>query len=283
MPAGSATIGTGRTVHFAATGFPRLQNGVMYEGWAIINGKPVSTGKFNVNASSQPVNAQGQLIPSADFATNTDLTAATAFVVTIEPAIDPDPGPTATHFLAGDVANRAATLTTAGIQAFGNSFAAASGTFVLATPSNGMGADEKSGIWFVDLTSGAPRQGLNLPTLPAGWNYEGWAILNGTPVSTGKFTDPGKPDLAAPFTGLGSVPPFPGEDFLNNAPAGLAFPIDISGMTVAITIEPDPDDSPAPFMVKPLFATVPTGAADHVTYPLTNGANALPTATATIK
>ena len=29
--------------------------------------------------------------------------------------------------------------------------------------------DEVSGIWFLSLASGSPMQGLNLPTLPAGW------------------------------------------------------------------------------------------------------------------
>jgi hypothetical protein len=77
-------------------------------------------------------------------------------------------------------------------------------------------------------------------------------------------------------------PPFPGEDFLVNAPSGLTFPTDLSGTTQVISIEPDPDNSSAPFLLKPLVATVPSPAMDHVTYAMSsNVANSFPTGTAT--
>ncbi len=90
-------------------------------------------------------------------------------------------------------------------------------------------------------------------------------------------------DDAAPYSGTGMAPPFPGEDFLRNAPAGLTFPTDLSGLMAAITIEPDPDDSPGPFLaLKPLAATVATAAVDHQTYTLDNHAAEFPTGMATI-
>ena len=46
--------------------------------------------------------------------------------------------------------------------------------------------------------------------------------------------------------------PVPGEDFFNNAPSGFSFPLDVRGRTVVISIEPSPDNSPAPFAIKPL-------------------------------
>ena len=53
-------------------------------------------------------------------------------------------------------------------------------------------------------------------------------------------------------------PPVPGEDFFNNAPAGETFPLDVRGRMVVISVEPVPDNSPAPFALKPLAA--PAGA-----------------------
>ena len=61
-------------------------------------------------------------------------------------------------------------------------------------------------------------------------------------------------------------PPFPGEDYLVNAPMGLTFPTNLAGGTAVISIEPDPDNSPNPFTLKPLVKMIPADAADHVTY-----------------
>ncbi|MEO6666926.1 MAG: hypothetical protein ABIO65_09180 [Nitrospiria bacterium] len=129
-----------------------------------------------------------------------------------------------------------------------------------------------------------PAAGLTLATLPAGWKYEGWVVVGGTAISTGTFTNPAAADAAAPFAGANPqpTPPFPGEDFLANAPTGVTFPTDLRSQTVVISIEPSPDDSPGPFTLKPLTATVPAGAADHVAYTMTNAASAFPTGTATI-
>jgi hypothetical protein len=77
-------------------------------------------------------------------------------------------------------------------------------------------------------------------------------------------------------------PPEPGEDYLLNAPPGLTFPVDLSGMPLYVTIEPDPDDSPEPFGLKTLVGTVPVNAVSHHTYILTPGFMDFPTGTATL-
>src|SRR5262249_33478934 len=112
--------------------------------------------------------------------------------------------------------------------------------------------------------------------------YEGWAVIGGTPVSTGRFTSASGSDQAAPFSGPNPGPPFPGEDFLKAAPPGLSFPTDLSGQTLVVTIEPDPDDAPAPFVLKPLVGTVPATGVDHKDYVLDNKAVGFPSGTATI-
>ena len=107
------------------------------------------------------------------------------------------------------------------------------------------------------VIAGGPVAGLDLPTLPAGWVYEGWAVIDGVPVSTGRFIDPTMPDDFSGFSGTDPNPPFPGEDFIINAPDGLTFPTDLTdGGTIVLSIEPEDDDSPAPFAFKPLALSV---------------------------
>ena len=265
------------------SGLEPLANGYHYEGWAIIGGSPVTTGKFNVNASGDLVDLDGKVIEKGEFDTDTDLSGATAIVLTIEPVDDTDTVPTATHLLAGSVSNLSASLSVGHSAALGDNFTGASGKYILATPTDGGDTSENSGIWFVEISTGGLIAGLQLPTLPAGWVYEGWAVINGTPVTTGTFTDVAAADQSAPFSGPQAGPPFPGEDFRVNAPAGLTFPTDLGGMTAVISIEPSPDDSPGPFTLKPIVGSIPVGAKDHVTYVIGNNAAGFPSGTAVIR
>jgi hypothetical protein len=83
-------------------------------------------------------------------------------------------------------------------------------------------------------------------------------------------------------------PPFPGEDYLVNAPMGLMFPIDLSdGESLAvISIEPDlggiDPTGDAPFVVKPLVGMIPQGAEDHVNYSMDQNLASIPSGTVTI-
>ena len=45
---------------------------------------------------------------------------------------------------------------------------------------------------------------------------------------------------------------------------------------VAVSIEPQPDNSPAPFTLKPLIGSVPADVSDHTTYALNNEAKNFP-------
>lgn len=234
-------------------GLEPLGSDYVYEGWIIVNGSPVSTGTFTEVSSAQV------------FSVNSDqLSNATRFVLSIEPAVDPDPAPADTKVLVGDFSGNSATLGSAGIVA---DFSTASGTYILATPTDMDDTNEASGVWFLDNSSGSPMVGLNLPTLSPGWQYEGWVVFDGTPVSTGTFTDPAMADANAatsPFKGAaGNGPGYPGEDYLMGSAAGVTFPTDLKGRTVVISVEPWPDDSPAPFALKPLAHMVPANAMDH--------------------
>jgi hypothetical protein len=272
------------TLDLTFTGLDPLANGFHYEGWAIIDGMPESTGKFNVDAGGGLTTVDGTPIPGGSFETGIDLMSTAKIVLTIEPAGDMDAIPADTHVLAGDVSGGMAALVAGDGAALGNDFASAAGDYILATPTNGDMTDENSGIWFLSLATGMPAVGLVLPTLPAGWAYEGWAVIEGEPVTSGRFTAVDMADDADPFSSTMPGPPFPGEDYLLNAPGMLTFPTDLAGGVAVISIEPQPDDSPMPFTLKPLVGDIPMGALDHVTYALTNMVGGtFPTGTATIR
>ncbi len=264
-----------QTLTLDINGLQDLGSDFQYEGWVIVDGSPVSTGTFTVDGS-------GQLSQTVFNVDHTALINAAAFVLTIEPNPDPDPMPSSTHLMGGNFNDYDAVLSVGHPAALGDNFADIDGSYILATPTNGEMTNELSGIWFIDLSSGMPAQGLTLPDLPSGWKYEGWAVIDGMPVTTGKFTALDMADESAPYSGTEPGPPFPGEDFLNNAPPGLTFPTDLSGMMGVITIEPDPDNSASPFLLKPLAAQIPTLAVDHTTYMMnSNVLNSFPTGLAT--
>ena len=255
------------------TGLSNLGSDYDYEGWILVNGSPVSTGVFTVNDN-------GEMSQSTFEISLDDLQAATKFILTIEPSPDTDPAPSHTHYLGGDFSDGMADLSVADAAAFDNDFSTAAGHYILATPTNGADTNEKSGLWFLDISGGSPAEGLTLPMLPDGWKYEGWAVIGGTPVTTGKFLNTDEADESAPFSGPMAGPPFPGEDFLENAPSGMTFPTDLSGGAAVITIEPDPDNSDSPFALHPLAGGIPSDATDHTTYTMDNGADGFPTGTA---
>ena len=260
----------GVSLQWAFTGLESLGPGHEYEGWVIADGVPVSTGRFTVDAGGVP-SSTGTTI-SAEVAA-----AATAFVLSIEPVPDADPGPAATKILGGAFTQGVADLTVAHPAALGTDFTAAAGAFILATPSSSVMTDESQGIWWFD--PGMGMASLDLPALPAGWAYEGWVVGGGGPVSTGRFTDPAAADsdLAGPAGGPdGNGPPFPGQDFVNPA-------LDLVGLTAVISVEPDPDDRPEPFTLKPLVASPIAADLAPVLQPMGNNAAATnPTGTATI-
>lgn len=243
------------------TGLEDLGSDFLYEGWLIVDGSAVTTGTFSVNSS-------GVMSSNSFSVSSSDLSDATKFILTIEPSPDPDPAPSSTHLLAGDFSGNSASLTIGAPEALGNDFSSSTGNYVLATPSDGSMTNEKSGVWF--LGSLPPTAGLSVPNLPAGWKYEGWAVIGGQPITTGTFTSVSEADDFGGFSGSMGTPPFPGEDFLINAPSGFTFPTDLSGGSVVISIEPSPDNSPAPFLLKPLFGDVPTSALAETVYDMDN-------------
>lgn len=215
-----------------------------YEGWLIVDGEAVSTGKFDI--------IEGETVPASFDLNRTQVNSAATFVLTIEPAMDDPAAPADTHILAGAITDPTAniSITTDHGAALGTDFTSSAGSFILATPSNG-NVTPTQGIWYLDNSSGSAVAGLTLPTLPAGWKYEGWVVGADGPISTGTFTDVAAADSDAggPTAGPMGTPPFPGQDFINPA-------IDLVGLTSVISVEPSPDNATTPFSMKPLVTVI---------------------------
>ena len=268
FPTGTASFVVELELDF--TGLEDLGSGWAYEGWLIVGGAPVSTGVFTIDGSGAP---------SATTFTvkGSDASAASAFVLTVEPSPDSDPAPSAVHVLAGDLADGVAQLSAGHGAALGNSFAGASGGYILNAPSGGASAVYANGIWWLDPAAG-PGPTLDLPALPAGWVYEGWVVGPGGPMSTGRFISSSGADSdgAGATGGTEPFPPFPGQDFVN-PPTVLT-----NGYAAVISIEPEPDNSAAPFAFKPLVDMVIEDVGAGTLQAMTNNASAFPTGTASL-
>ena len=266
---------TDNQLNLNLSGLEDLGSNFAYEGWIMVDGSAKTTGVFTVDA-------EGNASKTSFEVAEEDLEKATAFILTIEPSPDADPAPSAVHILAGDFSADNATLTVSHSAAIGTDFTEATGKYILATPTDGMDNNEDSGVWFLDNSSGSAVAGLSIPTLPEGWVYEGWAVIDGTPVTTGTFTSASGNDSGSAYSGSEGGPAFPGEDFVQNAPAGLTFPTNLQGATIVVSVEPVPDNSPAPFALKPLVGMTAANAELHTTLDMANNAlSTNPTGTAT--
>jgi hypothetical protein len=228
-----------------------------YEGWAIVDGAPISTGNFNVNADGQPVAlGTGELID--EFDAGVDISSASDIKISLEPPEDADPAPSGLIVLGGMVNEGQANLAT-GLEAV----AMTTGSFILATPSDNDSEpdNDNQGIWFLAMPGPVPGF-VDLPDIGPNWVYEGWAVdLSGSdpmPYSTGTFTmaEGFDSDMAGP---MGGGPPFPGQDFVAYQ-GGPVLDLASGDFAAVISIEPVPDNSPAPFQFKPLAAMIPTDA-----------------------
>lgn len=186
------------------TGLPTLDAAGAYQVWSIVDGEPVTGGLFDIAEDGELTTPDGD--EAADIWAVGGLS---DIVITLEPYPDSDPAPADTHVAAGAI-NPDGTLEfdIDHPAVFGHRFDEAAGSFLLATPTNGPDSEELSGAWF--LTSDEKAPSLTLPELPPGWTYEGWAVIDDTHVSTGRFT-------AADnnmFSGDEPDPDRTGEDFL---------------------------------------------------------------------
>ena len=263
------------SVHVSMSSLEPLPGGFHYAGWAEQpGGEMVAVGSFSADPSGSIVDLDGNRVIGGKFTASEDLTNTTDFLVTIESGGSGTETPSATHLVAGPIEELEATLTVQGgiHEAIGSS----SGTFILATPTNGPDSDENSGVWFINITGGQFARGLLIPYPLAGWSYHGWVDIDGITVATGPILGPNTADGAAPHSGSLEGFNFPGEDFLVNPPNGLTFPTPVGSASVYVTIEPEPDPDPGPSYFVLLRGSVPGNPSDSTNYMLDSFVDNLP-------
>jgi hypothetical protein len=225
----------------------------------MVDGVPFSTGSFTVDGSGGLTNIT--------FPVDSDkLERATAFMITIESDVEDDT-PSDVKILAGSFGQYEAILEHSSSDAIGSDLSDGTlynGKFLINSFTSASLEDDTSGIWFIDNSGITEAAGLILPTLNNGWKYEGWAVIDGFFVSTGRFSQPNVADGSCNYCGDVSGPNFPGEDFLQNAPEGLLFPVNLSGNTVVISVEPEPDFSATPSAFKILSGGIPEQSAIEI-------------------
>jgi hypothetical protein len=259
---------TSAQLKFDVTGLVDLGATAKYEAWIMVDGAPESIGKFSVNSL-------GHMSITSFTVERNLLSVATSCFISIETVPDSSPNHSDHIILAGDFpsdSTSSAALVVGHPSALGNNFTAATGKYILSSPTDTNTLNETAGIWFQNISSGYPAVGLILPSLPEHWKYEAWAVIDGQTLSMGKFLFAYQSDENAPYSGSIAPPSVPGEDFVNNLPEGISQPVIMSGKNIFVTIEPEPDFSSAPFLLTVLKASIPANAAPHLTYNMTNQA-----------
>ncbi len=261
------------------SGLPLLPSSLTYVGWFDGDDIP-ATYLFDKDAD-----ANGKIFYSNNQTPLKILDSAQIFYITIESKADvgaPNFRPSSRIILEGRFTKGAANLW---ISEDADKYSSARTKFSLDTPTDNPAANDYSGLWFADsLDAGTPAQGLDLPVLYDGWIYEGWIEINGQFLSTGRFSNPAAADLFNGFSGTSTAYPFPGEDFLNNAPSGFTFPLDLRGSRVHISLERKSGDT---FGTSPNIilysADIPANAVNKKSYDLNYLNNTLPQGYAVIK
>jgi len=268
-----------------------MEGGLNYQGWAVkengdgsFTGFPI--GLFNINQAGQVVTPISGTVITGGFEAPLDAEDVFGVGLTIEASSVEVTIPSYTFLMGGPAVEGVAQMTTDHWLGIGSDLSGIEGRYILATPTDEDAGNELSGLWFLDPFQGPSAPGLQLPALQDGWDYEGWVVIDGQPVSTGKFFQVDAADDLFRYSETVQGPTVPGEDFLRNAPSGLTFPTDLSGTEVFITMEPwqqwdvAPDE---PFFIRLLEADIPIDANPGTVYGMTSLFSQLPQGTATVQ
>ncbi|WP_025740422.1 anti-sigma factor [Aquimarina pacifica] len=213
-----------------------LEGSLQYKAWLKVDGNDIAIGTF------QDVN-----FPKSFTALSDDLTSATEFFITIE-GVGSSDNPSDSKIASATFSGTSNTAQISSSQTLGD-FTGITGSFVLRTFTGDTPTEDANGVWFTSSLSGSATNavaGLSLPIPGSGWEYEGWVVLedrdgSDVEVSIGKFSDINEGDSSDIFSGNGTAPSLPGEDFLNEAAGNLInveIPANLVGKEVYITLQP---------------------------------------------
>lgn len=248
-------------------GLPPLDRDLVYVMWTVTDGGADAIGEFEIGRDDSLIDPVDGGPARFDAIEPSD-----GLVVTLEPRDENRFSPSTSRILAGPFnEDGVVELSLTNPVALGTDFGNAEGTFILATPTNGLpDSDELAGIWFEFLPDMTPS--LTLPTLPVGWEYESWVVIDDRPISLGRFSAVDEADDFDGFSGtLFPGPDVPGEDLLMSPPDDLTFPLSLQGQRTVITVESVLDDDARPFGLSPLEGAIPADAAPFKNLPLTAG------------
>ncbi|HWN82619.1 MAG TPA: hypothetical protein VNM87_11015 [Candidatus Udaeobacter sp.] len=277
------------------TGFEALPAGHYYEAWArfplpippglrTMHGDedPVSLGAFQINSAGDIESLEGGPV-TFQLAEPRDLGQVIDVVISIR---ETKPDTTIGSVLVGGVVlgndNEAhVTMTTDYHHALGTDIRSATGSCVLATPSNGDNTNENQGIWFSTPTGGPA---LIVPPLEEGWHYDAYLLLGAKEIELGSFArgDTADSDGAGAEGDLQPGFNTPGSDFLISAHDLAA-----GGVSVLIALQPGEDvhegfrahGSVFPYHV--LEADIPAGTLPRTPIALQVATEPLPAGTVT--
>ena len=102
------------------------------------------------------------------------------------------------------------------------------GTFRLATPSDYESDNEENGIWFYQVKDGKEIPSLKLPFAVQGWIYEACIKKDYQYISLGEIGDVYNPDLNNKHSASNLLIKYPGEDFLQDPPKDIKFPMNLN-------------------------------------------------------
>ena len=248
--------------------------GALYSAFlSLDNGDIVRLGGFNVNDAGRPIDPQGDVIDR--FSGSENLFSSVSLVVAVEPlgVVGETPGPAV--IMQGPFIDGIASLSVPAPLFV----AAAAGSYRVFTPTDGPGTNEGSGAWAISVGGEGT---LILPPLNNLYLYEHFMVIDGMPITMGRFVAADVADFANPWSGPLEAPAFPGEDFLENDPSGFGFPANLSGAQLLVTLEPILNDSELPFQLVILQGTLPAGVSGGEVIELTNVSANFPTGTAII-
>lgn len=278
------------TVTLSVNGLEKIVGGLNYEAWLVVGdannyyGYPLVL--FNIDESGRMVDPANDTILTGPYQADVRTSAVLGVAVSLEVTNVLREFSSSTFILGGELIQGTATLTADDWIALNRDLSGIAGTFALSTPTDEDPGNELSGVWFINPSENSVEPGLTLPVAPSGWNYEGWVEVDGHVFSTGKFLYPNEPDSAATYSGTADIPLYPGEDFLFNAPAGVDFPLDLSGGLVYVTFEPWEEwdvFKDAPFFLRILQGQIPAIPNSLTPYGMTSLVGQLPSGTATVQ
>ncbi|RJP65703.1 MAG: hypothetical protein C4539_12770 [Ignavibacteriales bacterium] len=240
------------SISLSISNLPKISDQLTYEGWLVfddagtsykkvISFQPGTDGKYS-NTFTVPLY---------------DLKRTKYFIVTLEPADEDSAAetkPSNLKVLGGVLVANDLTLGFKQVSdtlSIYNSIKNISGSFTLYSPTYTANTDSLIGVWFANYSNGVLSEGLSLAKVSGSWSYEGWVISGKYIFSTGTFSAASGKDASNDYSSTGTIPDFPGEDFIVLPDAQKDFnSADMQNAIVLVTINHPSESGFTPYVMR---------------------------------